>query len=444
MMTTNPRRPDVTTVEIVGGIEKRDLYLVDHDPAWASAFTEHEQRIRAALGAAAVLVEHIGSTSVPGLAAKPIIDVLVTVEDITAEEDYLDQLLAAGYDLRVREPAHRLVRTPERDVHVHVLEVGAVAADDYLLFRDHLRRHRAERELYERTKRALVEQEWADMNAYADAKTDVIVEIKDRARGSLRVMSFNLRFASDAPPHSWPERRPVVRQLLQRERPHVIGTQEGLPQQLRDVQADLPDSYESIGLGREIGGAGEAMQVFYDSDRLRALEHGHYWLSDTPDVAGSQTWGGSCPRMATWVRFEDRRTGGEFYVLNTHLEAFDPGAREKSAALIRRRISEDFDPALPVVLTGDFNEAAGAGPVYDALVTDGPFMDTWEAAAERTAPFATFHGYAPLVPDGDRIDWILATPGVVTSYAAAITFEQDGQYPSDHLPVQAVLRLPVR
>jgi GrpB-like predicted nucleotidyltransferase (UPF0157 family) len=176
------RRPEVTTTEIVGGTEKRDLFLVGHDPAWATAYAEQERRIRAALGPAAVQVEHIGSTSVPGLAAKPIIDVLLTVEDLTAEEDYLDQLLGAGYELRVREPGHRLVRTPARDVHVHVLRVGDEAADAYLLFRDRLRSDAADRALYERTKRALVSQDWPDMNAYADAKTEVVTGIRERAR----------------------------------------------------------------------------------------------------------------------------------------------------------------------------------------------------------------------------------------------------------------------
>jgi GrpB-like predicted nucleotidyltransferase (UPF0157 family) len=178
------RRPDVTTLELVGGVEKRALVLADYDPKWPEAYAEEERRIRTSLGAAALQVEHIGSTSVPGLAAKPIIDVLVTVEDITAEEDYLDQLLDAGYELRVREPGHRMVRTPARDVHVHVMEAGDETADDYLLFRDRLRADPEDRELYERTKRALVGQDWADMNAYADAKTGVVAEIKDRARHS--------------------------------------------------------------------------------------------------------------------------------------------------------------------------------------------------------------------------------------------------------------------
>jgi len=178
------RRSDVTTVEMVGGVEKRALVLADYDPQWPEAYTEQKRRIRAALGPAAVQIEHIGSTSVPGLAAKPVIDVLVTVEDITAEEDYLDQLLDVGYELRVREPGHRLVRTPARDVHVHVLEVGDAAADDYLLFRDRLRADPEDRDLYVRTKRVLIEQDWADMNAYAEAKTGVIAGIKERARQS--------------------------------------------------------------------------------------------------------------------------------------------------------------------------------------------------------------------------------------------------------------------
>ena len=177
-------RPDVAGVEIVGGVEKRALIVVTSDPGWPGVFEGHEHQIRAALGALARSVEHIGSTSVPGLGAKPIIDVLVTVDDITAEERYLDPLLAVGYELRVREPGHRLVRTPALDVHVHILEAGDPAGFEYLLFRDHLRRDSADRELYERTKRDLARADWADMNAYADAKTEVISRIKERARGA--------------------------------------------------------------------------------------------------------------------------------------------------------------------------------------------------------------------------------------------------------------------
>jgi endonuclease/exonuclease/phosphatase family metal-dependent hydrolase len=259
----------------------------------------------------------------------------------------------------------------------------------------------------------------------------------------LRVMSFNLRFASDTPPNSWPERRPVMRELLRHERPHLLGTQEGLYQQLRDIESDLPNYYDSIGEGRDGGSAGEAMQIFYDTRRLDPLEYRHYWLSDTPDVIGSKTWGGCCPRMVTWIRLLDKVTGDQFYAVNTHFEAFDATARRLSAELLLQRAAGEFDPALPVIVTGDFNEAARVGgTVYDLLVTNGPFLDTWEEAEERSALFATFHGYRPLVPDGDRIDWILTTPGVTTSWAEIITFSKFGQFPSDHLPVLADVELP--
>lgn len=181
---SKPRRPDVTALGRVGGPEALTITLHDYDPAWVDRYKEHRERIRDALAPADVRIEHIGSTSVPGLAAKPIIDILVGVDDITAEEDYLDALLAAGYELRVREPGHRLVRTPERDVHVHILEWQHPAVDEYLLLRDRLRSDPDDRTLYESTKRALLASTWDDMNDYADAKTDVILAIKARARAA--------------------------------------------------------------------------------------------------------------------------------------------------------------------------------------------------------------------------------------------------------------------
>ncbi|MBT1584153.1 GrpB family protein [Curtobacterium flaccumfaciens] len=180
-------RPDVTTVEIIGGPEPVTVTLRPADSGWAAVFADHRRRILEALpgsGTDAPVVEHIGSTAVPGLAAKPIVDIVVAVPDVTAEATYLDQLLAAGYELRVREPGHRLVRTPARDVHVHVYERGAAAVDEYLLLRDHLRADAGDRALYERTKRELLDRSWDDMNAYADAKTAVITAIKERARRS--------------------------------------------------------------------------------------------------------------------------------------------------------------------------------------------------------------------------------------------------------------------
>ncbi|MEU7411217.1 MULTISPECIES: endonuclease/exonuclease/phosphatase family protein [Streptomyces] len=258
--------------------------------------------------------------------------------------------------------------------------------------------------------------------------------------GPLRVMSFNLRHAGTAVRHSWVTRRPVTRALLRRERLHVIGTQEGLYRQLRDIEAGLGAPYDWIGTGRAGGRRGEFTAVFYDTRRLAPREYDHFWLSDTPDVVGSNTWGGGSVRMVTWVRFRDLLDGDrEFYVLNTHLDNHSQNARARAAALIAQRIA-GLDRSLPLVVTGDFNVAAHKNPVYDTMLGAG-LADTWDTAAERGTLYGTFHGYEPLTPDGDRIDWILATPGVTVHRASVNTFSLHGRFPSDHLPVQASLTL---
>ncbi|HVF45217.1 MAG TPA: GrpB family protein, partial [Pyrinomonadaceae bacterium] len=162
---------------LIGGTEKAEIKIVDYDPDWPKKFEAHARRITDALGQAALRIEHIGSTSVPGLAAKPIIDILVVVADSADEPAYLPRLEAAGYVLRVREPdwnEHRMLRTPERDVHIHVYSAGCPEIEQNLAFRDRLRRNADDRGRYERTKRELASKDWPDMNAYADAKTQVI------------------------------------------------------------------------------------------------------------------------------------------------------------------------------------------------------------------------------------------------------------------------------
>ncbi|MFI0717406.1 endonuclease/exonuclease/phosphatase family protein [Streptomyces inhibens] len=259
----------------------------------------------------------------------------------------------------------------------------------------------------------------------------------DGGRG-LRVMTFNLRYASDTRPNSWAERRPVMRALLRREAPQLLGTQEGLYGQVRDIAEDLGSHYDWVGTGRGGGSKDEFATVFYDVRRLAPVEYDHFWLSDTPYLIGSATWGNTVIRMVTWVRFRDVRTGGEFYALNTHLDHANQYARERSAALITERL-RGLDPALPRIVTGDFNVAAHKNPVYEAMLDGGSLVDSWDAADERSAQYATFHGYRPLVPDGDRIDWILTSPGVRTRRAMINTYSAHGQFPSDHLPVQALI-----
>jgi len=175
--------PEVT----IGEVERPAdgvIALADPDPAWAARFAAEAAAIRAALGKRALLVEHVGSTSVPGLPAKPIVDVLLVVADSSDEAAYVPALEAARYVLRIREPdwyEHRMFRTPGGDVQVHVFSEGCVEIDRMLLFRDRLRSQADERDLYARTKGELATRSWPTVQHYADAKTEVVEVIIGRA-----------------------------------------------------------------------------------------------------------------------------------------------------------------------------------------------------------------------------------------------------------------------
>ncbi|WP_328684982.1 endonuclease/exonuclease/phosphatase family protein [Streptomyces sp. NBC_01261] len=257
----------------------------------------------------------------------------------------------------------------------------------------------------------------------------------------LDVMTFNLRYASTDEPNSWKVRRPVMRDLLLRAAPDIIGTQEGLYAQLQDIKQDLPH-YDWIGGGRKGGSFDEETAIFYDTRRLAPVEYDQFWLSDTPAVIGSNTWGGDHPRIATWIRFRDLGDRGrQFYVLNTHLDNASQYARERAATLIAERLAR-LDSSLPLVVTGDFNTAAYTTTVYSTMLDAGAGLrDTWDAAAARGQLYASFHGYRALVPEGPRIDWILVSPGVTVRRTALNTFSENSQFPSDHLPVQSTITL---
>jgi GrpB-like predicted nucleotidyltransferase (UPF0157 family) len=161
--------------------------VVDYDPQWPDLYGREADRIRAVLGIRAPRIEHVGSTSVPGLAAKPIIDILLVVADSADEELYVPDLEAAGYLLRIREPSwyeHRMFKGPDTEINLHAFSAGCPEIDRMLTFRDWLRSNAADRELYARTKMALAQQEWRYVQNYADAKTVVVEEILARAGGS--------------------------------------------------------------------------------------------------------------------------------------------------------------------------------------------------------------------------------------------------------------------
>jgi GrpB-like predicted nucleotidyltransferase (UPF0157 family) len=190
---TQPREPNepMTDEQIIAATvgERRvhggPVYLGEYDRTWPEVFTRHEERIAAALGERALQIEHVGSTSVPGLAAKPTIDILLVVANSADEEGYVTAMEAAGYELRIREPEwheHRMFADGERTTQIHVLSDGNAEIERVLIFRDRLRTNQADRELYERTKRELATKEWKYVQNYADAKGPVVEEIIARAR----------------------------------------------------------------------------------------------------------------------------------------------------------------------------------------------------------------------------------------------------------------------
>jgi GrpB-like predicted nucleotidyltransferase (UPF0157 family) len=170
----------------VGGAQplSEPIRICEYDPAWADAYEDEAARVRGALGDRVVRLEHVGSTSVPGLPAKPIIDIVLEVPDASDELAYGGPLESAGYVLHIREDnwlAHRVFTTPGHDVHLHVFSAGCPETDRMVLFRDWLRSNPADRELYARSKRGLAARDWKYMQQYADAKTDVVSAIMARA-----------------------------------------------------------------------------------------------------------------------------------------------------------------------------------------------------------------------------------------------------------------------
>lgn len=256
----------------------------------------------------------------------------------------------------------------------------------------------------------------------------------------LKVATFNLRYASDKPPNSWPERRPVMQACIKGMAADIIGTQEGVYAQQKDLAADLPD-YDWIGTGRDGGSRGEFMSIFYRKSRLEPMEFDHFWLSDTPNVIASTNWGNTNRRMTTWVRFRERGSGRQFIVFNTHLDHAVVGAREKGAALIRQRV-EELTNDLPVLLLGDFNAEPGREKTYRLLVEGGFFTDAWLASPVRkNEGLETFHDFQGPRKGPYRIDWILTRGPWEVSEAEVFVFSRGKQFPSDHHPVTARLRL---
>jgi len=255
----------------------------------------------------------------------------------------------------------------------------------------------------------------------------------------LRVMTYNVRYDTpDDGDHAWEHRRDAVASTIRFHRPDVIGLQEPLDHQLADLAERLP-AFEWVGSGRVDGdGEGEYTPIGYRRDRLECLESGTFWLSETPEKAGSIGWDARHPRIVTWARLRDRSTGTRHLHANTHFSHDGPRARRESAGLVLERLEELADGD-PIVLTGDFNCVAGES-AFDVLTGAGDRESPLVSAPERSpepshGPPTSVTDFEELVPDR-KIDHIFLTGDVtVGQHGVCSDCYADGRFPSDHLPV---------
>ena len=263
------------------------------------------------------------------------------------------------------------------------------------------------------------------------------------AEPAIKVMSFNIRYgAANDGDNSWPNRKELVAEPIQLFGPDLLGAQEVLDFQAEFLRDHLK-GYGFHGVGREDGATkGEFVPVLYRLDRFELVDSGHFWLSESPDVPGSKSWDTSLTRMCSWVILRDKKGDGRpFGFANTHFDHRGPEARLESAKLIRER-AMGIEENIPVISGGDFNNGEEDAP-YAALVRgDGgtAFVESFRAIhGERSdleGTMSRWNGNRK----GRRIDWIIHSRKFVTLSAAINHTNEDGRYPSDHYPVQAIIR----
>ncbi|MEM6286339.1 MAG: endonuclease/exonuclease/phosphatase family protein [Bacteroidota bacterium] len=262
------------------------------------------------------------------------------------------------------------------------------------------------------------------------------------ANAPLRVQSFNLRLNLESDgDDAWPFRREAAVAILAEA--DVVGVQEALPDMLADIDAALP-AYARLGVGRQADGGGEFSAIYYRTARLAPLADGTFWLSETPAVPGSQSWDAALPRIATWARVRDRATGDTLLVVNTHFDHVGAEARRQSARLILDRLDR-LAQGHPVVLLGDFN-VTDDSDVY-RLLADRLGDARLVSEATPTGVPATWNGFGR-DPLERRIDFVFVRgPLRVLSFATRdetigqVLGTDSARYPSDHFPVEAVVRL---
>jgi len=271
------------------------------------------------------------------------------------------------------------------------------------------------------------------------------------AESPLLVMSFNIRYGTARDGNdSWPLRAASVAEIIDSVAPDVLGLQEALRFQLDELHAAIP-GYGEVGVGRDDGReSGEYAAILFREERLRLLESGTFWFSDSPTVPGSMSWGNRVTRICTWARFEDARSGRRFDVYNLHFDHESQESRERSSRLLAARLLERASPE-PLIVLGDFNAGADnparqflTGTLAAPLTADTPpspeLIDTFQALHREASADGTFNGFRG-DSTGPRIDAILVSGSWAIRRADILRTSRGGRYPSDHFPIIALLNL---
>ncbi len=265
---------------------------------------------------------------------------------------------------------------------------------------------------------------------------------------SFRVMSFNIRLPVQSDGiNYWDLRRPLVASTIRYHEADIIGVQEAFRRQLDEMTTDLPE-YGWFGLCRTDGSVlpdpdGEFSAILYRKDRFERLDGNTFWLSETPEVAGSKGWDAAFPRIVTWAKFKDMKSGKLFFYFNTHFDHMGEQAREESARLILQKINEIAGKE-PVILSGDFNSTDTSKPyqlLTDQQSTYGMTDALYVTKSPHHGPLGSFSSSFTLPGVGNyRIDFIFIRNRITVLKHAILSDSWDGRLPSDHLPVLAELQ----
>jgi endonuclease/exonuclease/phosphatase family metal-dependent hydrolase len=259
-----------------------------------------------------------------------------------------------------------------------------------------------------------------------------------KSPSKMRIATFNIRL--DTPVdgiNTWSLRKDSVCQFMQKNNLAIFGLQEVKHNQLIDLQQCM-SNYTSVGTGRDDGKeGGEYSPVFYDRRRFDMLESNTFWLSTTPDVAGSKGWDAAFPRVVTWVKLKDKNTRKMLFVFNTHFDHLGVEARKNSALLIHQKVAEIADNEA-VVIMGDFNSTVHDDAYQTMIATKTGFVDARQKAKTKVGESWSFHGFGQVkLADRELIDFIFVNRKIQVLRHEIPFIEYDGRYLSDHNPVIA-------